>query len=319
MSLAPPESREAPAALASAADAPTVSVVIPIYNRPQHVPDLIETLNQQTFTDWEAVLVDDGSTSDIAGAVAPYLSDPRIRFHRLDRNGGVSAARNYGVSLARGRYVAFLDSDDCWGAEKLSKQVDAMEAAGPDEPAFCVTLTTVLMQGGWRRVRPNFDPRPGQPFGDYLYRDGGFAQASSLMTSRKLALATPFREELRQYEDHLFYIDLAASGAKYLVVREPLTTWRNDERPDRLGSSDDLSRGMAFLTSAGDLLSPRVRTAFRLRVLGEPLFRHKPLTAAALVFRAVFEGALRPKQLAAVTARRLLPTAVWDRIRRRAN
>ena len=244
------------AAHGAASRAPSVSVIVPIYNRPDFLQQIVGTLQQQRFPDWEAIIVDDGSSLDIAGAIAPFLSDSRIRFLRLDRNAGAAAARNHGVAAARGRYVAFLDSDDLWHADKLGKQIALLDAQPFGEAVFCITLTMVIMPGGWERVRPDFAPRPGQSFADYLYRDGGFAQASSLMLPRDLALATPFHDGLRQYEDHLLFIELHAKGARYLVIPEALTIWRNDDRADRLGRRDDLARGANFLAQAGPLLTP---------------------------------------------------------------
>lgn len=100
-----------------------VSVVIPTFNRAYCLPIAIGSLQNQTYTDWEAVVVDDGSTDDTAAVVrALTRSDPRVRYH-YQQNGGVSAARNTGLNLATGRWIAFLDSDDAWECWKLSAQV----------------------------------------------------------------------------------------------------------------------------------------------------------------------------------------------------
>ena len=296
---------------------PEVSVIIPIYNRGQHVPSLVGTLTGQTMPLWEAIIVDDCSSTDIAAALAPFLSDKRFRYLRQERNYGVSAARNRGVGAARGRYVAFLDSDDSWHPEKLRRQLDAIRHEPAEAAFFCVTQTRIMMPGGWQRIRSNFDPVPPQSFAEYLYIDGGFAQISSALVPRHLAVKFPFREELRQYEDHLFFIDLDASGAKYVVVHEPLTIWNNDERSDRLSSDDDLARGAAFLASAGSLLSDRAQTAFRIRVLGKELFRQSPWQAILVVGKALASRALAPTRLAAIVGRHTLPSAVWNVIRRR--
>ena len=293
---------------------PVVSVVIPIYNRVRCIGPLAETLKAQSLADWEAIFVDDGSTQDIAGAVEPFLNDPRFRVVRLPSNAGVSAARNAGIDHARGRYVAFLDSDDLWLPAKLERQVEALDHR--DEECFCVTLTNVIMPGGWVRVRPDFGPKHGQSFAAFLYRDGGFAQASSLLVPRSLADRVRFREQLRQYEDHLYFIELAATGAGYIVVPDALSTWNNDERPDRLSSVDSVERGMKFLAIAGPLLSCRERLAFRLRTHGEVLFRIAPLRALALAAGALVTGAVRPHKLLALLGRWIVPASSWQALRR---
>ena len=110
-------------------DQPTVSVVIPAYNRADSLADAITSVTAQTFRDLEIIVVDDGST-DGTRTVVERLTDDRIRYVRHDVNKGANAARNTGTGEARGRYVAFQDSDDYWHPEKLQKQVDACAATG---------------------------------------------------------------------------------------------------------------------------------------------------------------------------------------------
>jgi GT2 family glycosyltransferase len=104
--------------------APRVSVVIPTRDREAFLREAVDSVLAGTFRDFEVIVVDDGSTDGTRGLVERY-GDP-VRYRRGPGR-GVSAARNLGVSLARGRYVAFLDSDDRWEREKLRVQVDWME------------------------------------------------------------------------------------------------------------------------------------------------------------------------------------------------
>ena len=106
---------------------PTVSVVIATYNYGCYLSGAIDSALGQTFEDLEVVVVDDGSTDDTPQVIEPYLSDPRVRYHRTE-NQGQPAAKNTGISLARGRLVAFLDADDLWLPEKLELQVALFEA-----------------------------------------------------------------------------------------------------------------------------------------------------------------------------------------------
>lgn len=91
---------------------PVVSVLIPAYKQAEYVAECLDSLIAQTYRDWEAVVVDDGSPDDVAAAVAPYVrKDGRIRFCHTD-NRGVSAARNYAASITSGEYILPLDADD---------------------------------------------------------------------------------------------------------------------------------------------------------------------------------------------------------------
>lgn len=99
---------------------PTVSVVIPTYNRGYIVCEAIESALAQTFKDFELVIIDDGSIDDTAEKIRA-IRDPRVRYIRQD-NAGVSAARNRGVAEGCGEIIAFLDSDDLWKPEKLERE-----------------------------------------------------------------------------------------------------------------------------------------------------------------------------------------------------
>ena len=107
--------------------APLVSVVMPIFNRQQYVAQAIESVLAQTFEDWELILVDDGSTDqsvEIAQRFAEeYSGKIRWSSHAGGVNKGISATRNLGMRLARGEYIACLDSDDLWLPDKLEDQV----------------------------------------------------------------------------------------------------------------------------------------------------------------------------------------------------
>ena len=101
---------------------PKVSVVIPAYNAMTYLPDTLNSVLQQTFRDFEVLIIDDGSTDYIQTWVAQNVTDPRIRLI-AQANQGLSAARNIGIANAQGEYVAFLDADDLWESTKLEKQV----------------------------------------------------------------------------------------------------------------------------------------------------------------------------------------------------
>ncbi|MBQ7582835.1 MAG: glycosyltransferase family 2 protein, partial [Lachnospiraceae bacterium] len=108
-----------------------VSIVIPVYNASKFISDTMLSVKSQTYKDWELILVDDGSTDDslqIMREMADELNAGRERVFILELGGNQKAARarNAGVAKANGRYLAFLDADDLWDPEKLSKQVSLM-------------------------------------------------------------------------------------------------------------------------------------------------------------------------------------------------
>ncbi len=110
---------------------PVVSVIVPVYNAERFIAETIATVQQQTLTDWELLLIDDGSTDQTPNVIRPFLADSRIRYIRKE-NAGVSEARNTGIEIAAGEYYAFLDADDLWDPQNLEKKVAAIREQGTD-------------------------------------------------------------------------------------------------------------------------------------------------------------------------------------------
>ena len=108
-----------------------VSIIMPAHNSEGFIKESIRSVQQQTFHDWELIIVDDASTDGTAGAVrALAQTDGRIKLLVLDSNQGPSTARQYATKVARGQYIAFLDSDDLWYPNKLRYQLAFMKEQG---------------------------------------------------------------------------------------------------------------------------------------------------------------------------------------------
>jgi glycosyltransferase involved in cell wall biosynthesis len=106
---------------------PTVSIIIPVYNRQDLIVRTLNSVLSQDFEDYEIIVVDDSSTDDTKSVVMK-IGDERIVYIEHEKNKGANVARNTGIMHAKGKYVAFLDSDDEWLPEKLKKQVEKIEA-----------------------------------------------------------------------------------------------------------------------------------------------------------------------------------------------
>ena len=103
-----------------------VSVIIPVYNRESFISKTVESVLNQTYKNFEIIVVDDGSIDETYFSILHLTSDKRLSYYLLNENKGVSFARNYGIKHADGKFIAFLDSDDYWLPEKLEKQVKYM-------------------------------------------------------------------------------------------------------------------------------------------------------------------------------------------------
>ena len=108
---------------------PLISIIIIARNREKYIAEAIESALQQSFKDFEFIIIDDASSDKTAEVVAKYAAqDLRIKFHRENINLGITKARNLGLQLAQGKYVAILDSDDAWAdSNKLQKQYEFLE------------------------------------------------------------------------------------------------------------------------------------------------------------------------------------------------
>lgn len=107
-----------------------VSIVMPSYNTADYIAESIRSVQMQTYTDWELLIVDDDSTDDTDHIVEKYLEDKRIRYFKNEHNSGAALSRNKALRESKGKWIAFLDSDDLWLPEKLEKQIKFMEENG---------------------------------------------------------------------------------------------------------------------------------------------------------------------------------------------
>lgn len=107
-----------------------VSVIMPSYNTAEYISESVASVRKQTYTDWELIIVDDCSTDNTDEIVKPFLSDKRIKYIKNETNSGAAVSRNRALREAKGKWIAFLDSDDLWHPEKLEKQIRFMEKNG---------------------------------------------------------------------------------------------------------------------------------------------------------------------------------------------
>jgi len=116
-----------------------VSIIMPAYNSEGTIVASIDSVKNQTYTNWELIIVDDYSTDSTVEIVTSFLVDERIVLKKSTTNGGTGRARNIGLDISKGRFIAFCDSDDCWNPDKLSKQLAFMKANN-----YAITFTSYI-------------------------------------------------------------------------------------------------------------------------------------------------------------------------------
>lgn len=128
---------------------PLVSVITPAYNVAAYIAETIESVLAQSYPNWEMIIVNDRSTDNTAEVVEAYVKrDARISLFTLEKNSGAAAARNYAISKAKGRYIAFLDADDLWKRNKLQRQTEFMQR---HKYAFTFTSYEIFREGSSKR------------------------------------------------------------------------------------------------------------------------------------------------------------------------
>lgn len=188
---------------------PKVSVVIPTFNRAHVLGRAIASVLGQTYTELELIVVDDGS-SDGTAALMREFADPRLRYVQQPRNLGVSAARNRGVTEARGEWLAFLDSDDLWLAQKLERQFAALE--GVDCAASYCCLLRIDGDNQTRiPYRADTVNSGAQPWPSLLM-DGLWYSQTWLVPKRVLLAAGLFDERMNIWEDWDLFLRIALQG-----------------------------------------------------------------------------------------------------------
>lgn len=179
---------------------PTVSVVIPTYNRADLLEEALRSGLQQTYQDFEVIIVDDGSTDHTRERVAGFQSDPRVRYI-YQENRGPSAARNTGIRASQGSYVALLDSDDIWLPDKLQKQMSLMTADDRVDVVYC-DFRFVDLAGNLLPLRYSRPASRGTLYEDLMYGNVLTGSDSAvLVRARCFAEVGLFDESLPALED----------------------------------------------------------------------------------------------------------------------
>jgi len=198
--------------------APLVSVVIPAYNAAPYIGSTLESVFAQTFTDYEVLVVNDGSPDTPALELALQGQQSRIRYLKQE-NRGPSSARNTGIRAAQGKYVAFLDSDDFWLPQHLGKQVARLQS----NPSLQMVYANGLYLRGDIPVGILFDTSPQSlPIDlDCLLHERSTVITSSVLVLRQALMNVGmFDEQLRRVEDYDLWLRLVQSGARISFTRE---------------------------------------------------------------------------------------------------
>ena len=240
---------------------PLISVVIPTHNRARLLKRAVDSVLQQSYDNFELLVIDDGSTDETADFAAG-LDDPRLRYLRQPRNMGVAAARNRGMREAKGSLIAFLDSDDVWAPEKLDRQVELIRRR-PEKVGLFYTGLTVRDD---ENRNPVWTPTARGDVWHPMLHDNVVHYGTSSTIIRREVIETVgyFDENLPANEDYdywtriarFFEIDFVPTP---LMTYDATTAGQADERRSRNFSANMTARKMYVQRYGGDALRAGVR------------------------------------------------------------
>ena len=192
---------------------------MPAYNCEDFIGITLDSVINQTYQNWEVIVVDDCSTDNTAKLVQEYVKkDNRIKYHKLDKNSGAAVARNKAVDLANGKYMAFLDSDDVWFPEKLTKQIGYME-----ENAYtftCTSYTKIDEEGEY--LGRTIGVRKQSDYNDILKKNPG----NSTVVYNSEEIGKVKIPNIRKRNDYVMWLSVVKRAGKLYGMEEPLASHR---------------------------------------------------------------------------------------------
>jgi glycosyltransferase involved in cell wall biosynthesis len=252
---------------AGAISPPLVSVIIPCHNRGEKLLRAVKSVLAQTESGLELIVVDDASTEDIPGMLAT-IKDPRLVVERFEKNGGAPRARNRGIAIARGRFIALLDSDDWWLPEKLAVQLKiAMDQSESDTNWIIYNRIVVRTPDGEspnpsRRFDPDHDD-----LAYYLIVERNYMQTSGLLGPSELFRRYPFDEALRRHQDFDLVLRMHADRVRLLYCEDKNVFYDDTTSDDRISKLHRPEQTLDWMRKSS-LLNRRVRSELYVHYVG---------------------------------------------------
>jgi teichuronic acid biosynthesis glycosyltransferase TuaG len=232
---------------------PIVSIVVPTYNQAALLNDALASIVAQTRGDWEVEVVDNNSRDDTQAVIAAF-ADPRIRVSTIDNRGIIAASRNQAIRHARGEWIAFLDSDDTWMAEKLALSLTAADA---NTDLVCHREHTVR---DGQILRTSSRPDDSWPtYRNLLVKGNCFSPSAVMVRRNRLIDVGGFSEapEIATCEDYDLWLKLAAQGARVKFIEPVLSTYRLHEANASASVERHMRAGLAVIDRHFAELKPR--------------------------------------------------------------
>lgn len=196
---------------------PAISVIIPAYNHEQYIEQTLNSVFSQTFTDYEIIVVNDGSPDCTADRIKPYLSKKNVRYFEK-KNGGQAAARNFGLRKAKGKYIAFLDDDDLWPADKLEWQFRYLSGSDLAAVGGCCGF----LEDGIKKTGKLSDQEEFLEHSDFYHGNPFISPGQVLIKAGPLHKAGGFDSKIWGADDLDLWMRLSVEGKILKIPRNSL-------------------------------------------------------------------------------------------------
>ena len=266
---------------------PLISVIIPTYNRGFILEETINSVLNQTYQFYELIIVDDASTDNTENIVKE-IKDNRIKYIKLDVNSKGTKPRNIGINLSKGKYIAFLDSDDKWLPEKLEKQLNFIESSkGKNVDVIC--FTGLIIKDQFKEIYQNNRHYNNENIMEYILVGRNEVQTSTYMVSSSIAKNILFDETLKKHQDWDFFLRLNKNNTTVLCLTECLTVWNVNDNNNRITNSyknEDFS--LNWFKSNKDEFNIKSQWAFKVIILIDNLIERKEILKATKIAFTAF-------------------------------
>lgn len=277
-----------------------VSAVIPTRNRPDLVVRAVKSALAQTYQDVEVLVVTDGPDPATATALASICNE-RLRVHSLPFAQGAQAARNTGIQLAHGDWIALLDDDDEWLPEKIELQLARAKSSTARYPI--VSSRFLVRTSQYELIWPRREPY--EPLSEYMLardscsRGEGWLHTITLFFPKDLFRYAPFNPALRKCQDTDWVLRASTlPGVRIEFISKPLAIWYDDDRA-RISSTPDWRTYFDWVESVRDLITPRAYASYLAITVASHAARQRIWSVFFFLLRRMLtKGAPKPRDLA---------------------
>jgi teichuronic acid biosynthesis glycosyltransferase TuaG len=220
--------------MANESKGPIVSIVLPTYNREEYLAEAVKSIIGQTLKDWELIVIDDASMDSTYKLMEYFCQlDNRIRYFRLPKNAGISVARNTGVNLAKGKYVAVMDSDDVASPSRLKKSLRILEQG------FDMVYSSYLQADETGRVVGMVTPKPANKLNMREILETQMVPHVTMMGKKELF---EYNTEYRSNDDLWLVSKLFHDGVSFKMIKEPLMIVRYHGDSTSVTKSEEIEK-----------------------------------------------------------------------------